>query len=75
VTDDVGIEALRLLSIPQVAELLGGVNERTVWRQIDAARKRPGTGLESVRVGTRVLVPPDALAEYIRRLRAKETAA
>lgn len=68
-TDDVGLEALKLLNVAQVAELLGGLSRKTIWRLIETERKRPGTGLESVKIGSRVLVPVEAIAEYKRRLR------
>ena len=69
---DVGHEALRLLTLDQVSELLGGeggVSVRTVRRLVHAERRQPGTGLRSVKVGTRVLVAPEDLLAYKQRLR------
>jgi excisionase family DNA binding protein len=60
---EVGTEALRLLTVRQVAELLG-YSEKTVYRLIWSE------DLEAVTVGTRSRrVAPEALAEYKARLR------
>lgn len=67
---DVGIEALDLLTIDEVAARLK-ISPRTVRRLIDAGRKVPGTGLESVKVGALVRVAPEAVVEYKNRLRAE----
>jgi hypothetical protein len=65
---DVGPEALDLLSVSDVAQRLS-LCARTIWRLIDAERKQPGTGIESVRMGRRVLVDPAAVIAYKDRLR------
>ena len=66
--NDVGPEALDLLTVNEVAARLR-LSARTIWRLIVAEREEPGTGLETVRVGTRVLVPPEVVIEYKKRLR------
>jgi excisionase family DNA binding protein len=71
---DVGAEALDLLTVAEVAARLR-ISARTVKRLIYAERARSGTGLESVKVGSRVLVAPEAVAEYKIRLRAVAQAA
>lgn len=65
---DVGPEDLDLLTVDEVAARLR-LSSRTVWRLVDAERKTPGTGLETVRIGSRVLVPPEVVIEYKKRLR------
>lgn len=60
---DVGDEALDLLSIKQVAKRLN-VSPVTVRRKIASGE------LGKVNVGRRVLVAPEDLADYKRRLRA-----
>ena len=67
---DAGPEALDLMTIKEVAKRLR-VSDRTVWRLIDAERKRTGAGLESVRVGSLVRVAPEAVIAYKDRLRAE----
>lgn len=67
---DVGLDALRLLTVPQAADLLG-VSSKTVRRLIYAERKQPGTGLKSVHVGSSVRIVPEDLAAYIAELRAQ----
>ena len=67
---DVGPEALDLLTVKEVAQRLR-VSVKTVRRLIDAGRSQPGTGLESVRIGTAVRVPPEAVVAYKKRLRAE----
>ena len=64
---DVGPEALDLLTVGEVATRLR-VSARTVWRLVDAERKQPGTGLESVKVGALVRVAPEAVIAYKQRL-------
>ena len=71
---DVGPEALDLLTVNEVAARLR-LSARTIWRLIDAERKQPGTGLESVREGRSVRVAPEALIAYKERLRTKAGAA
>lgn len=66
---DAGPEALDLLTVREVAARLR-VSARTVWRLVDAERKQPGTGLESVKVGALVRVAPEAVIAYKDRLRA-----
>ena len=61
---DVGLETLRLLTVPQVAELLG-VSSKTVKRLIYSGQ------LESVKVGVLVRIAPEDLAAYIDRLRGR----
>jgi excisionase family DNA binding protein len=51
----------RLLSIPEVSEMLGGLHEQTVRTLI----KRGELG--SVTVGTRRMVSVDQVADYIDR--------
>lgn len=67
---DVGPEALDLLKVKEVAKRMS-LSERQVWRLIDAERKRPGSGLESVRIGAAVRIAPEAIIEYKTRLRAE----
>jgi excisionase family DNA binding protein len=66
---EVGTEALRLLTVRQVADLLN-YSEKTVYRLIWAADRGEELGLEAVTVGTRSRrVAPEAVAEYKARLR------
>jgi len=60
---DVGDEALDLLSVKEVAK-------RTRLSEVTIRRLIRKGDLEAVRVGARVLVAPEALAEYKGRLRA-----
>lgn len=60
---DVGEEALDLLGVKEVAVRLR-VSAVTVRRLIASGE------LEKVRIGRRVLVAPEAVAEYKARLRA-----
>lgn len=66
---DAGTEALDLLTVDEVAARLR-VSARTVKRLIYAERAKPGSGLESVKVGDLVRVAPEAVIEYKNRLRA-----
>jgi excisionase family DNA binding protein len=59
---DVGIEALGLLTVPEVAARLR-LSAKTVWRLVAA------TEIESVKVGRLRRIPPEAVAAYIARLR------
>jgi excisionase family DNA binding protein len=68
---DVGLEALDLLTVDDVAKRLR-VSKTTVKRLIYAERKEPGTGLESVKVGDLVRIAPEDLAAYIARLRGSQ---
>ena len=62
---EVGTEALRLLTVRQVAALLN-CSEKTVYRRIWEKQ------LEAVPFGSRSLrVAPEALAEYKARLRGR----
>ena len=70
---DVGPEALDLLTVDEVAARLR-FSARTIWRLIDAERKHPGTGLESVREGRAVRITPEAVIAYKERLRAEAQA-
>lgn len=75
---DVGREALDLLDLPEVAKRLR-LSKKTVDKLIYAWEKakkagvpieeRPG--IESVKVGARRLVDPEAVIEYKRRLTAE----
>jgi excisionase family DNA binding protein len=65
---DVGPEALDLLTVDEVAARLR-LSSKTIRRLIAADRKQPGTGLESVRVGTAVRIAPEAVIAYKQRLR------
>ena len=67
---DVGPEALDLLTVNEVAQRLR-LSVKTVRRLIDAGRKQPGTGLESVRIGVAVRVAPEAVIAYKERLRTE----
>lgn len=67
---DVGPEALDLLTVAEVAARLR-LGVRTVRRLIDAERRQPGTGLEAVKIGWSVRVPPEAVVAYKDRLRAE----
>ena len=49
-------------SIPETARLLG-VSESTVWRYVRAGRE--GGGLETARLGNRVLVTASGLREIV----------
>lgn len=60
---DVGDEALDLLSVQEVATRLR-LSVVTIRRLINSG------ALEGLRVGTRVLVAPEAVIEYKRHLRA-----
>jgi excisionase family DNA binding protein len=71
---DVGPEALDLLTVDEVAVRLR-CSVRTVRRLVYAERKKPGTGLESVPVGSLVRIPPEAVLAYKDRLRAAARAA
>ncbi len=70
---DAGLEALDLLRVKEVAARLR-LSERQVWRLIDAERKRPGSGLESVKIGSSVRIAPEAVIAYKNRLRAEAQA-
>jgi excisionase family DNA binding protein len=59
---DVGLDALRLLKVPQVATILG-VSDKTVWRLVASGE------LPSVKIGQARRVVPEDLAAYIARLR------
>jgi len=60
---DVGNEALDMLDIGEVATRLR-LSKTTIRRLIHSGE------LEGVKVGTRVLVAPEAVAEYKDKLRA-----
>lgn len=60
---DVGNEALDMLSVKEVATRLR-LSQVTIRRLIKAG------ALEGVRVGSRVLVAPEAVREYKDKLRA-----
>lgn len=64
---EVGEEALDLLTVKEVAKHLR-VSQVTVRRLIYAEEKTPGTGLESVKIGTARRVEPGALITYKQRL-------
>ncbi len=64
---EVGEEALNLLDVKEVARRFG-VSVVTIRRLIYAEEKNPGTGLESVKIGSRRLITPEALAAYKQRL-------
>jgi excisionase family DNA binding protein len=66
---DVGPEALDLLTVDEVATRLR-CSVKTVRRLVYAERDAPGTGLESVKLGGLVRVPPEAVLAYKDRLRA-----
>ena len=59
---DVGPDALQLLEVPQVADLLG-VSSRTVRRLVYSGK------LSSVKIGKLLRISPEDLAAYIARLR------
>ncbi|MGH3222559.1 MAG: helix-turn-helix domain-containing protein [Streptosporangiaceae bacterium] len=61
---DVGLDSLRLLTVPQVADLLS-VSSKTVRRLISSGE------LKSVRIGTAVRIAPEDLAAYIAALRGQ----
>lgn len=65
---DVGHEALDLLTVDEVAARLR-LSARTIRRLIDAERQAAGTGLEAVKIGTAVRVPPESVIAYKNRLR------
>ena len=58
---DVGIEALELYDVPKVAKLTR-LSTATIWRLIRSGE------LESVKVGSRRLVAPEAIIAWKRRL-------
>ena len=64
---EVGEEALDLLNVGEVAKRFG-VSVVTVRRLIYAEEKTPGTGLESVKIGSRRLITPEAITAYKKRL-------
>ena len=61
---DVGRESLRLLSRKEAAKLLS-LSEKTLDRRIASG------DLEAVRDGGRVLIAPEAIADYKAKLRAR----
>ena len=67
---DVGPEALDLLKVSEVASRLR-LSAKTIRRLIYAERDNPGTGLESVKVGSAVRIAPEAIIAYKNRLRAE----
>jgi excisionase family DNA binding protein len=67
---EVGEEALDLLTVKEVAKRLR-VSEVTVRRLIKAEEDEPGTGLESLRIGTARRVAPEAIVAYKDRLRGQ----
>ena len=67
---DVGADALKLLTVEQVADRLE-CSPKTVRRLIYAWRRNHNTGLESVHVGASVRIAPEAVIEYKNRLRAE----
>ena len=66
---DVGPEALDLLTVDEVAVRLR-CSPRTVRRLVYAERKAPGTGLEAVKLGDLVRIPPEAVIAYKKSLQA-----
>jgi hypothetical protein len=64
----VGPEALDLLTVREVAVRLS-CSPKTVWRLVWAERDRPGTGLESVKLGSSRKVAPEVVIAYKQRLR------
>jgi excisionase family DNA binding protein len=64
---EVGEEALDLLTVKDVAKRLR-VSEVTVRRLIYTEEKEPGTGLESVKIGSARRITPEALIAYKKRL-------
>lgn len=71
---DVGPEALALLSVEEAAIRLS-VGPKTIHRLCRAEDKEPGTGLESVRIGTRRLITPEAVLAFKARLVEKSASA
>ena len=70
---DVGNEALDLLDVGEVAARLR-LSKATINRLIYANLREPGSGLESVKVGRRRLVAPEAVIEFKARLREQSSA-
>lgn len=61
-----GVPRRVVYSVPEVAELLGGVTERYVWTLLSRNE------LTSVKVGGRRLVPADDLDAFIEKLKEQE---
>ncbi|WP_346536994.1 helix-turn-helix domain-containing protein [Micromonospora sp. DPT] len=57
-----------LYPVPEVAQLLGGITERQVWKYIESKQ------LESRKLGKRRLVHRDAIAEFIEQHAVVEAA-
>ncbi len=51
-----------LYPVPEVAQLLGAITDRYVWKLVETG------ALRSVKIGRRRLIPHDALAEYLASL-------
>ncbi len=66
--EDVGPEALDLLTVQEVAARLR-CSVQTVRRLVYAEESTPGTGIESVKVGTLRRIAPEAVIAYKQRLR------
>ncbi len=65
---DVGPEALDFLTVREVAVRLR-CSPKTVWRLVWAERDKPGTGLQSVKMGSSRRVAPEAVIAYKQQLR------
>lgn len=63
---DGGIPRRVAYSVPEVAELLGGVTERYVWTLLSRNE------LTSVKIGGRRLVPADDLTAFVEKLKEQE---
>lgn len=57
----------RLNSVRDTVDRLG-LGRSQIYELFNAEQKAPGTGLRSVHVGRRRLVPESAIVEYVQRL-------
>ena len=65
---DLDVSALELLTVQDVADRLR-VSTATVWRRIYSKE------IESVKVGRSRRVPPQAVSDYVQKLREQGSAA
>jgi hypothetical protein len=66
-TDALATEVARLNNVEQVMGRLG-VGRSTVFELFAAEDAEPGTGLRSVKIGRRRLVPEQAIRDFVSRL-------
>lgn len=63
----------RLHSVEAGTALLG-LSRSQIYEEFAAEEAEPGTGLRSVKVGRRRLIPDTAIDEYIAHLESRSTA-